>query len=138
MFQLDSTHELYGHMNVNYLRLPAVPSFDHWSDALAVLAHGDYFTTTGEVLLPKSRIFAKGDELTAQASVTWTFPLRMAEVVWGDGRETHRETIPLTDTAEFNQHDFTWKVTAPGWTWARLAVWDVAGNGAFTTPVWKN
>lgn len=47
VFQVDSTHELYGHMNVNYLRLSDVPSFDHWADALAALAKGDYFTTTG-------------------------------------------------------------------------------------------
>ena len=56
VFQVDSTHELYGHMNVNYLRLPAVPSFDHWADALAAVAKGDYFTTTGEVLLPRATL----------------------------------------------------------------------------------
>jgi hypothetical protein len=49
VFQLDSTHELYGHMNVNYLKLPATPSFDRWNDALSVVAKGDYFTSTGEV-----------------------------------------------------------------------------------------
>ena len=25
----------------------------------------------------------------------------------------------------------------PGWTWARVAVWDVAGNGGFVNPVWR-
>ena len=75
---------------------------------------------------------------TAQVAATWTFPLRMAEIVWGDGQETHRQTIPLTDTREFDQHEFTWKVSTPQWKWARVALWDVAGNGAFTTPVWKN
>jgi hypothetical protein len=29
------------------------------------------------------------------------------------------------------------EVAAPGWTWARLAVWDVAADGAFTNPVWR-
>jgi hypothetical protein len=29
VFQLDTTHELYGHMNVNYVRIPAVPSYDN-------------------------------------------------------------------------------------------------------------
>jgi hypothetical protein len=74
----------------------------------------------------------------AKVTATWTFPLRMAEIVWGDGRETHRQTIPLTDTKEFDQHEFIWQVTAPAWKWARLEVWDVAGNGAFTTPIWRN
>jgi hypothetical protein len=138
VFQVDSTHELYGHMNVNYLRLPAVPSFDRWSDALAALAKGDYFTTTGEVLLPRANLLPNGDQITAKVSVTWTFPLRMAEMVWGDGAETHRQTIPLTDSKEFDQRDFAWDVKAPQWKWARLAVWDIAGNGAFTTPIWRN
>lgn len=26
---------------------------------------------------------------------------------------------------------------APGWRWARIAVWDIAGNGAFANPVWN-
>jgi hypothetical protein len=138
VFQVDSTHELYGHMNVNYLRLPAVPTFDHWADALAALARGDYFTTTGEVLLPGAKLMANGDQITAKVAVTWTFPLRMAEIVWGDGAETHRQTIPLTDTKEFDQRDFVWDAKAPQWKWARLAVWDIAGNGAFTTPIWRN
>jgi hypothetical protein len=138
VFQVDSTHELYGHMNINYLHVPAVPSFDHWSDALAALAKGDYFTTTGEVLLPGATLMANGDQITAKVAATWTFPLRMAEIVWGDGAETHRQTIPLTDTKEFDHRDFVWDVKAPQWKWARLAVWDIAGNGAFTTPVWRN
>jgi hypothetical protein len=108
VFQLDSTHELYSHMNVNYLRIPAVPSFDRWSDALAALARGDYFATTGEVLLPRTSLLPNSDQITAKVAATWTFPLRMAEIVWGDGQETHRQTIPLTDTKEFDQRDFTW------------------------------
>jgi len=138
VFQLDSTHELYGHMNVNYLHLPATPDFDHWGDALAVLARGDYFTTTGEVMLPSATLTGDGDRVTAKANIRWTFPLRIAEIVWGDGRETHRETIPLSTTAEFGEKEFSWAAAAPGWKWARLAVWDIAGNGAFTTPIWKN
>jgi hypothetical protein len=138
VFQVDSTHELYGHMNVNYLRLPSLPSFDHWADALAALAGGDYFTTTGEVLLPHAKLVGDADRVTAKVAASWTFPLRMAEIVWGDGHETHRQIFPLADTREFGQKDFTWQVTAPAWKWARLAVWDVAGNGAFATPVWRN
>lgn len=137
VFQLDSTHELYGHMNLNYLRMPVLPSFNHWGDALAVLASGDYFTTTGEVLLPSVTIEAGGDQLVAKAAVSWTFPLRMAEIVWGDGVETHTDVISLADTGEFGTNQFTWRTNARNWKWARLAVWDVAGNGAFVPPVWK-
>ena len=138
VFQIDATHELYGHMNVNYLRIPATPSFDHWEAALSAISTGKYFTTTGEVLMPHTVIEANADLLTVKVAVVWTFPLRMAEIIWGDGKETHRQIIPLTDTKEFDQREFTWQMTAPDWKWARLALWDIAGNGAFTTPTWKN
>ena len=138
VFQLDSTHELYGHMNLNYLRLPATPTFDHWADALSAVAKGEYFTTTGEVLLPAAAIQAQGDQLKASATVSWTFPLRMAEIVWGDGSQTHRQVISLNATKEFGKQDFSWEAAAPNWKWARLAVWDVAGNGAFNTPLWRD
>ncbi len=138
VFQLDSTHELYGHMNVNYLRLPALPSFDQWGIALRAIAAGDYFTTTGEVLLPTAKLTGERGAITASADVEWTFPLRIAEIVWGDGKATHYQTVSLSDTREFGKQRFTWSAKTPGWKWARLAVWDIAGNGAFTTPIWSN
>ncbi|HJU44197.1 MAG TPA: hypothetical protein VJ691_15325, partial [Vicinamibacterales bacterium] len=75
--------------------------------------------------------------ITVSARVLWTFPLRFAEIVWGDGRTTHRQLIDLADTREFGDKSFQWRIKAPGWTWARVAVWDVAANGAFVNPVWK-
>jgi hypothetical protein len=52
VFQIDSTHELYAHMNVNYVKLPPLPAFDDYEKLLRALQRGDFFTTTGEVLLP--------------------------------------------------------------------------------------
>ena len=52
VFQFDHTHELYAHMNITYVKLDRLPAFDRWGDALRPLAQGDFFTTTGEVLLP--------------------------------------------------------------------------------------
>jgi len=138
VFQIDSTHELYAHMNVNYLRLAALPTYDQYEAALSAIVKGEYFSTTGEVLLPQSSIKAtSGDHLEVKTTVDYTFPLRLAEVVWGDGTETHHETFPLTSTIEFGHSNFEWKVNAKNWKWARLAVWDVAGNGAYVNPVWR-
>jgi hypothetical protein len=72
------------------------------------------------------------------ATVTSTFPLRLAAIVWGDGARTHRETIDLASTHAFEKHAYRWNVKTPGWTWARLEVWDVAGDGAFTQPIWRD
>lgn len=137
VFQVDHTHELYAHMNVNYVKLDRLPTFDRWGDALAPLTRGEFFTTTGEVLLPDVNLAASSaTEIVAKARVAWTFPLRFAEIVWGDGQTTHREVIELANTREFGDRTFEWRARATGWTWARVAVWDVAGNGAFVNPVW--
>jgi hypothetical protein len=139
MFQFDHTDELYAHMNINYIKLDGLPAFDRWSDALEPLVRGDFFTTTGEVLLPRVDLSkSTATEVIASVDAQWTFPLRFAEIVWSDGKTTHRETIPLAETREFGKRAFEWRAAAPGWQWARVAVWDVAGNGAFMNPVWKN
>lgn len=138
VFQFDHTHELYAHMNINYVRLDRLPVFDHWEEALKPWAEGEFFTTTGEVLLPSVEIDTSSEnEIAVTASARWTFPLKFAEIVWGDGEKTGREVIPLDSTEQFGQGNFSWKVTAPGWKWARLALWDIATNGAFVNPTWR-
>ena len=38
VFKIDHTHELYGHMNVNYLQLDRIPRFDDdWPPVLDAL-----------------------------------------------------------------------------------------------------
>lgn len=138
MFQFDSTHEIYAHMNINYIRLDRLPDFDRFDDALAPLARGEFFTTTGEVLIPRVDLSrSTADQIAVTVDAQWTFPLRFAEIVWGDGMKTHREIISLGETREFGKQTFEWKSPAAGWQWARVAVWDIAGNGAFVNPVWK-
>ena len=137
VFQIAATDELYAHMNVNYVRLPHLPDFDHYGQLLDAVAKGTGFVTTGEVLLPSASIGSSRDRLRVEAEVASTFPLRLAEIVWGDGKQTHYETIDLESSRGFDEHRYTWERVAPGWTWARLAVWDVAGGGAFTNPTWR-
>jgi hypothetical protein len=137
VFQIDPTHELYAHMNVNYVRLASLPAYENYGQLLQRIAQGDYFITTGEILMPDAELSGSGDRIRASATIDYTFPLRLAEIVWGDGRETHRQTIPLERTREFRHSRFKWETEARGWQWARLAVWDVAGNGAFTNPIWR-
>ena len=65
----------------------------------------------------------------------WTFPLDFAELVWGDGDSTHTQAISATDLAPFSFKKFSIPFDAAGKKWVRFAVWDSAGNGAFTQPV---
>src|SRR5262249_39776187 len=60
VFKLDHTHELYGHMNVNYLRLDRVPRFEEsWQPVLDALRAGRFFVTTGEILLREFQVGGK-------------------------------------------------------------------------------
>src|SRR5258708_21340284 len=110
VFKIDHTHELYGHMNVNYLRLDRVPCFeDGWQPILDALRGGKFFVTTGEVLLPAFTVGGKqsGETLKLEGdkqpelrlTVEWPFPLQFAEVVSGDGNHVSPERGAFTDTA---------------------------------------
>lgn len=136
VFQIDHTHELYAHMNINYVRAPRLPGFDNYGEILRVMQEGDFFMSTGEVLMPESSIKeTQPNKLRARAEVNHTFPLQFAEVVWGDGQKTYRKIHALETTREFGRQTVEFDVEAPGWRWARIAVWDIAGNGAFVNPV---
>ncbi len=76
--------------------------------------------------------------IRVKAKISSTFPLRMAELVWGDGAQTHDQIIDLNSTPAFDDHQYSWLFDTPSWTWARFAVWDVAGDGAFTQPIWRD
>ncbi len=147
VFKIEPQHELYGHLNVNYLRLPATPRFDNgWQPVLDCLRAGQFFVTTGEVLIPtfmvegaspgERAVLAGGGQVTVQIELDWTFPLDYAEIIMGDGLQTRRQRIDLSETGAFGRDTFNVSVPAAGQRWLRLEVWDVATNGAFTQPVW--
>jgi hypothetical protein len=137
VFQLDDTHELYAHMNVNYVRLPSLPSWRDYGQVLDALGRAEGFVTTGEILLPRVGWQPGGDTVRVNADLRWTFPLRMAEIVWGDGERTHHHEIDLSTIGQYGERSYAWNAAAPNWKWARLAVWDVAGDGAFTNAIWR-
>ena len=128
--------ETYPQLIVNYVKLAAVPRFDEdWTPIVRALRSGDFFVSTGEVLLRNWSIEGAGAKRTYTAEVEWTFPLEFVELVWGDGHTTGRQVIPATEMAPFGTHRFRIPFDAAGKKWVRFAVWDSAGNGAFTQPV---
>jgi hypothetical protein len=146
VFKIDHTHELYGHMNVNYVQMDRVPRYaEGWQPLLDALRDGKFFVSTGEVLLPRFTIGGKpsGEVLSigkqpceVDFKVSWTFPLAFAEVISGDGQHVYRHRIDLSNLAAFSEIEIKQKVNLRGRRWARLEVWDIAANGAFTQPVW--
>jgi hypothetical protein len=139
VFQTSTEDELYAHLNINYLRLANLPSYDHYDKVLSAVEKGDGFISTGEILLPLIQMIPAGPQgIKVQTKISSTFPLRFAELVWGDGTTTQRKIIDLQSTPEFDEHSYTWTIDTPGWKWARFAVWDIAGDGAFTNPIWSD
>lgn len=147
IFTITQQNEMYAHLNVNYLKLNKLPRYDEgWQPVLDVLRNGRFFVSTGEVLIPVLNINGKepGETLkqTARGNATvtiqlsWTFPLRYAAIVSGDGKHTYHTRIPLNHTLPFGKQTFQWPVNLAGRKWVRVEVWDVAANGAFTQPVW--
>jgi hypothetical protein len=135
---------MYAHMNVNYLRLDRLPRFEEgWAPILETLRGGQFFTTTGEVLIPSCTIggvpsggTAKAGPTTLNAELKWTFPLQFAEIVTGDGNRIERKRIDLSDTRAFGSRKLQVPVDLTGKKWARFEVWDIAANGAYTQPIW--
>ncbi|MEP7365843.1 MAG: hypothetical protein ABI972_21525 [Acidobacteriota bacterium] len=128
--------ETYPQLIVNYVKLDRVPKFtDGWTPVLDALRAGDYFITSGEVLLKSSAVSGTGAKRTFEADVEWTFPPEFAELVWSDGQKVERQVISMSHMAPFSNHKFSVPFDAAGKKWVRFAVWDSAGNGAFTQPV---
>jgi hypothetical protein len=128
-------YDLYGDFNVNYVKLERVPSFPDWSALLRALRQGDFFVSTGEVLIPQWDIERNEGGGAIVAELEWTFPLEFCEIVWGDGQRVDRTVVPATGTEPFGATRFRIPFDAAGKKWVRFAAWDSAGNGAFTQPV---
>jgi hypothetical protein len=131
--------DIYPGLPVNYVKLDRVPGPDEdWSPILRSLRNGDFFVTTGQILIKNYAVEGTGDKRTITADVEWTFPLEFIEVVWGDGKKIERQIIRATDLPPFGSKTFSIPFDASGKKWVRFAVWDSAVNGAFVQPLWLN
>jgi hypothetical protein len=128
--------ETFPQLIVNYVKLGSVPKFDgDWTPIAKALRAGDYYISSGEVLVRNSSIEGAGARRTYTAELEWTFPLEFVELVWGDGKTTGRQIVAATDLAPFGSKQFRIPFDTAGKKWVRFAAWDSAGNGAFTQPV---
>lgn len=146
LFQIEPDFELYGHMNVNYMQLDKLPSYDQgWQPVLDVMRQGKFFVSTGEIVFPSFTVNGKksGEVVPAgngkaevKVEASWTYPLNYAEIISGDGKQVFRQHIDLKDTEAFGKKSFVFTADLKGRKWVRLEMWDAAANGAFTQCVW--
>ena len=148
VFKIDHTHELYGHMNVNYLKARPDPPVRRGLAARArraprgqVLRHAPARSGCASSPSAASRAARRwrcspATAPRSESTLDWTFPLRFAEVVSGDGTRVYRERIDLAETGSFGERTLTLTPDLAGQKWVRVAAWDIAANGSFTQPVW--
>ncbi|HUQ92385.1 MAG TPA: hypothetical protein VM120_11945 [Bryobacteraceae bacterium] len=135
-YQKFPEDDTFSHLIVNYVKLDKLPRFDEdWSPILKAMRSGDFFVSSGEVLIRNSAVEGSGPKRTFTAEVEWTFPLEFVELVWGDGQSTNRQIIPATAFGPHSSNKFRIPFDTAGRKWVRFAAWDSAGNGAFTQPV---
>jgi hypothetical protein len=135
VYQQGTGDDIYANNPVNYVKVDTPPGIDNWKPIIDSMKRGDYFVTSGEVLIPSWSVQGTGSQRTIVADVEWTFPLEFAEIVSGDGQHTSRQKIAATDLPPFGKHHFQIPFNAEGKKWVRFAVWDSAGEGAFVQPV---
>jgi len=153
VFKVRPDSELYGHMNINYLKLDRLPRFDDgWQPVVDALSQGRFFVSTGEFLMPEFTVGGKesgqtlklGADMFAEvkARLQWTFPPAFAEVIWGDANKVYRQRmlnrqrVDLSDLEGFSAKEINFRVNLKGAKWVRFEAWDIAANGVFSQPVW--
>jgi hypothetical protein len=147
LFTVTFENEMYAHMNVNYLQLPELPAFEAgWQPVVDVMQKGQFFSSTGEVLIPQFSVNGnKSGETSTLANpaktevaftLNWTFPMAFAEIISGDGQQVYRQRVDLSATQAFGQKQFRVSANLSNRTWVRLEAWDVASNGAYTQTIY--
>ncbi|MDP9049796.1 MAG: hypothetical protein M3O31_03600, partial [Acidobacteriota bacterium] len=131
--------DTYPFLAINYLKMDRVPAWNEsWAPVVEGIHNGNFFGTTGEILFHDWKIEGSGAKSVYTATFEYTFPLDFAEVVWSDGTRVDRKMVSLTDTTAFGTKTLRIPFDATGKKWARLAVWDAAGDGAWLQPVAVN
>jgi hypothetical protein len=134
-YEKEPGDDIYANNPVNYVKINTVPSPADMSPVIDALRRGEYFVTSGDILVPSYSVKGAGDQRTIVAELEWTFPLELVEVIWGDGTKADRQIISATNLPPFGRHTFEIPFNAAGKKWVRFAAWDSAGNGALVQPV---
>lgn len=97
---------------------------------------GNFFVSTGEILIKNYAVTGTGPQRTITADVEWTFPMAFMEIVTGDGKTVNKQVISASEMQAFGTRKLSLPFNATGKKWVRFSMWDIAGNGAFTQPQW--
>ena len=128
--------DIYANNPVNYVKLDRLPAVDDMSSIINAMKRGDYFWTSGEVLIPSYAV--EGHRRAAHGRRrTWSGRSRStsSRSSGATARRPIGRSSPATDLPAFGKQQFQIPFDATGKKWVRFAVWDVAGNGAMVQPI---
>src|SRR4029453_14047247 len=84
--------DTYANFPVNYLKLDTTPGPDaDWSPVLKAMRDGNFFGTTGEILIKNYVVAGSGNQRTITADAEWTYPMAFMEIVTGDGNAVNKQ-----------------------------------------------
>jgi hypothetical protein len=126
--------DIYANNPVNYVKLDKLPKGGDYAPIIGALNRGDYFVTSGEVLITESGVSGSGKSAVYSANVSWSFPLDFVEIIWGDGKKVERKIVDARTQGPFGNQVFNIPFDATSAKWVRFAAWDSAGNGAMEQP----
>ncbi len=87
--------DTYANFPVNYLKLDTTPGPDQdWSPVLKAMRDGNFFVTTGEILIKNYAVSGSGNQRTITADAEWTYPMAFMEIVTGDGKTVSKQRDP--------------------------------------------
>jgi hypothetical protein len=131
--------DIYPGHPINYIRLDRLPGpTNDWTPILQSIRNGDFWVSTGEILIRNYAVQGTGAKRTIVADIEYTYPLEFVEVVTGDGKKVETQVVRATDTGSHGTKKISIPIDATGKVWVRFAAWDSAGNGAFTQTYWLN
>ena len=131
--------DIYPGHPINYVKLDRLPGpADDWTPILQSIRNGDFWVSTGEILIKNYAVQGTGAKRTVVADLEFTYPLEFVEVVTGDGKKVETQVVRATDTTSHGTKKISIPVDATGKVWVRFSAWDSAGNGAFMQPAWLN
>ena len=81
---------------------------------LQSIRNGDFWVSTGEILIKNYAVQGTGAKRTVAADVEYTYPLVFVEVVTGDGKKVETQVVRATDTGSHGTRRFPFRSTRPG------------------------
>ena len=103
IYQQGPGDDVYANNPVNYVKLDELPGPDNWKPIVDAMKRGDYFVTSGEVLIPNYAVQGSGSQRDHCRRRGMDVSSRVRRSSVGRWAKTERQVISATDLPAFGQ-----------------------------------